>query len=186
MPEFYLLSAKQVLLSSRNPASNEKWDGIFHELTAEEIQQRYPEQIRLRERSGFYHCRAPGGENCPDVEMRIRSFSADLETLYGDRQVLVVGHENWFLLFQKIRRMLSVEDFLFLKQRGCKNCSITTYRRERGGNHRGGITPTPMTPRQERPHLVREKVILLGPGGELQKIAPPSESRLDSPGRLFV
>lgn len=106
---------------------NEKYDGIFHELTMAEINQRYPEQIRIRKKNGYYHHRAPGGENCPDVEMRIRSFISDLNTLYEGSRILVVSHGNWFLLMQKILHKMTVDEFLISKERDCKNCSVTRY-----------------------------------------------------------
>src|SRR3989344_1429628 len=38
---------------------DEKWDGIFHELSKADIEKCYPEQVRLRRRQGYYHYRAP-------------------------------------------------------------------------------------------------------------------------------
>ena len=106
---------------------DEKWDGIFHELSKAELQIRYPEQIRLRKRAGYYHFRAPGGESCPDVELRIRSFLQEYRTSDCE-QALVVGHGRWILLAQKIIQKLSVEQFLESKEReACQNCSVTTF-----------------------------------------------------------
>lgn len=106
---------------------DEKWDGIFHELSKAELQIRYSEQIRLRKRTGYYHFRAPGGESCPDVELRIKSFLN--EYLASDStQALVVGHGRWILLAQKIIQRLSVGQFLELKEHeACENASITTF-----------------------------------------------------------
>ena len=83
---------------------NEKWDGIFHSLHLNQIKERYPEQIDLKEKYGWYHYRPPGGESGPDVEMRIRSFLRDLveNQAYVGQQVIIVGHGNWFHLFEKI------------------------------------------------------------------------------------
>jgi len=109
---------------------DEKWDGIFHELTKAEIEGRYPEQIRLRKRSGYYHYRAPGGENCPDVEMRITSFVAEhLATPFGHAgYVCIVGHGRWFQIFQKLIHNLSVDEFLEHKKTVSNdNCAVTIY-----------------------------------------------------------
>ena len=106
---------------------DEKWDGIFHELSKEELKLKYPDQIRLRKRSGYYHYRAPGGQNCPDVELQIRSFILDHCTLNFDN-TLIVGHGRWFLLFQKILHDLSVEKFLDMKSNvKCDNASVSVY-----------------------------------------------------------
>ena len=104
---------------------DEKWDGIFHELSKSDIEKLYPEQLRLRKRSGYYHYRAPGGENYPDTEARIRSFINDPNL--DDKHVLVAGHGRWFLILQKMLHNLSVEQFLELKKKGVENCSVTEY-----------------------------------------------------------
>ncbi len=120
-------TGQQHLLTNQDARLDEKWDGIFHELSRVEIEQSYPEQIRLRNRAGYYHYRAPGGESCPDVELRIRSILSEIEEKYANKHVLLVGHGNWFLLFQKVRHTLSIPAFLELRQRGYKNCAVTTY-----------------------------------------------------------
>ena len=104
---------------------DEKWDGIFHELSKSDIERLYPEQARLRKRSGYYHYRAPGGQSCPDTEIRIRSFIYD--SVLDDKHVLVVGHGRWFMILQKILHNLSIEQFLELKKKGLENCSVTEY-----------------------------------------------------------
>lgn len=119
---------------------DEKWDGIFHELTMSEIEERYPEQIRLRDRSGYYHYRAPGGENCSDVELRITDFVRDLGRPnrlgrnFG-RQAgsigsigcrLILCHGRWFQIFKKVIHGLSVDEFLAKSSSG-SNCAVTVY-----------------------------------------------------------
>jgi len=117
---------------------DEKWDGIFHELSKKEVGERYPDQVRLRKRSGYYHYRAPGGESCPDVELRIRSF-VESELLFREgisansyREAggcdLIVCHGRWSQVFQKYWKGLSVEEFLHIKENSDNpNCSITIY-----------------------------------------------------------
>lgn len=109
---------------------DEKWDGIFHELCKADIEKYYPEQIRLRKRRGYYHYRAPGGENCPDAELRIRSFLSD--PLLKNKKILVVGHGRWAIIMYKILYNLTVEEFLKLKDSGLKdggteNCSVVEF-----------------------------------------------------------
>jgi 2,3-bisphosphoglycerate-dependent phosphoglycerate mutase len=121
-----------------DPRLDEKWDGIFHELSKKEVGEKYPEQVRLRKRSGYYHYRAPGGESCPDVELRIRSFVQNelllrqgtpaLPNGEADGCDLIVCHGRWSQVFQKYLRGLSVEEFLHIKEKSDNpNCSITIY-----------------------------------------------------------
>lgn len=104
---------------------DEKWDGIFHELPRSEIETVYPEEIMRREREGYCHYRAPGGESCPDVEVRIKSFLSD--PMVMGKNILIVGHGRWFVLFQKIMHDLTIEEFMILRDRGIDNCSVTEY-----------------------------------------------------------
>ena len=122
---------------------DEKWDGIFHELSKAEIELRYPDQLRLRKRSGYYHYRAQGGENCPDVEMRIISFLTEYFSTPDNGDGLIVGHGRWFLILQKLLHRLSVEQFLELKRKDeCENCSITAYQIDTDLS----VIPSPITP----------------------------------------
>lgn len=126
-----------------DPRLDEKWDGIFHELSKKEIEEKYPEQLRIRKRSGYYHYRAPGGESCPDVEFRILNFvEGELSQKRGGPDSLtrdlgwgsskgcdlIVCHGRWSQLCQKHLRGLSVDEFLRLKEKADNpNCSITIY-----------------------------------------------------------
>ncbi|MEI6843550.1 MAG: phosphoglycerate mutase family protein [bacterium] len=107
---------------------NEKWDGIFHDLSKSEITKRYPDQILLRKRAGYHMYRAPGGENVPDAEMRIISFLAEYMNMMIEKNVLVVGHGRWFQIFRKVFHGWSVEKFLEIKKtEEPKNCSVSMY-----------------------------------------------------------
>lgn len=107
---------------------DEKWDGIFHELSKDDLEKFYPDQVKIRKRSGWYHYRAPGGESGPDVELRIRSFIND-PVLTG-KKVLIVGHGRWQILLQKLLHNLTVEEFLKLKAQKIPNCSVIEYKKD--------------------------------------------------------
>jgi broad specificity phosphatase PhoE len=127
---------------------DEKWDGIFHELTKKEIENRYPEQLRLRKRAGYYHYRAPGGESCPDAELRIKSFIQEhlAEPFYPPGSpcyVMIIGHGRWFQIFQKIIHELSVEEFLTLKSTADNHpCAVTVYQ---ASTYRSGLESIPQS-----------------------------------------
>lgn len=103
---------------------DEKWDGVLHDLSKEEIEKYYPEQARLRERTGYYHHRAPGGQNCPDVELYVREFLRE----WGDYEgpLLVVGHGRWFQIFQRFIHRIPIQDFNE-QVKSVANCSLTIY-----------------------------------------------------------
>ncbi len=112
-----------------DPRLDEWWRGIWHSLSAENIERHYPAEKAVMEREGRYHYRAPGGESCPDVELRIRSFIATLRADWSYRNVFISGHGNWIILFDKIMRGLSVDEAMGrCKRHVVKNASVTAYR----------------------------------------------------------
>lgn len=103
---------------------NEKWDGIFHALSEEEIVQRYPDQVELKRKIGWYHYTAPGGENGPTVELRIHSFLRDL----SGQTVFIAAHGNWLHLLEKVARGLSWQEVEHRRREQCfPNCSLSEY-----------------------------------------------------------
>ncbi len=115
----------------RDSRLNEKWDGIFHDLTKAELEEKYKDQINLRKRTGYYLYRAPGGESCPDVEERVRSFIRDYWDIAVNQRLLVSGHGRWFLVFQKVVHRWTVEEFLERKKKDeCANCMVAYYSQE--------------------------------------------------------
>jgi broad specificity phosphatase PhoE len=105
---------------------NEKWDGVFHELSKDEVAQRYPEQLRLRNRSDYYHFRPIGGENCPDVELRARSLLTEIRQS-PDCGWLLVVHGRWLQVVNRMLHNIPVDTFLDTLRNAPKNCSVTVY-----------------------------------------------------------
>lgn len=102
----------------------EQQRGIWHQMPRAEIEKAFPTEIARSELEGYYHYRPLGGENWPDVELRIRSWMRDVERdllanfltgrtgdhltrLNSTKTVLIVGHGHWFSVFA---RLLSGED----------------------------------------------------------------------------
>ena len=109
---------------------NEKWDGIFHSIAKEDATIRYPEQIEIQRKYGWYHYSPPGGENGPTVELRIRSFFTDIWQcgLYESRTLVIGAHGNWLNLFEGVACNLpwqQVEENR--KTRTFPNCSISVF-----------------------------------------------------------
>lgn len=105
--------------------------GIYHALTKSQIESIYPTELQRKDREGLYHYRPLGGENWPDVELRARSFIDSLKEDYHGKNVLVVMHGFWMLMFQHIHEEFSIPEALDRyagKGRGMfENASITTY-----------------------------------------------------------
>lgn len=104
--------------------------GIYHHMSREEIAAKYPEELARRDREGLYHYRPPGGENWPDVEMRIHSFLGTLARDYVGRRVLVVTHGHWLALLRKVAHGQSAADAEAAYRAGTSvppNASVTEY-----------------------------------------------------------
>lgn len=107
---------------------DEWWRGIWHTMTSEEIDRYYPLERKIMSREGWYHYRAPGGQNGPDVELQIRSFLNDF--LFGAYRhygsILISGHGKWGIMFWKAITGASVgEAEYYWKQTPFGNCSIS-------------------------------------------------------------
>ncbi|MEK7642252.1 MAG: histidine phosphatase family protein [Patescibacteria group bacterium] len=117
----------QVIEDSR---LNEKWDGILHSLSKEEIEAKYPEQIDLRKKYGWYHYKPFGGENGPDVEVRIKSLLQDITSvpMHIGKTIVLCSHGNWQLLFEKIALGQSAKEVEEARENNpIPNCAISIY-----------------------------------------------------------
>ncbi len=103
--------------------------GIWHTMTMEQVKLRFPEEIERKEKEDLYHYRPLGGENWPDIELRIQSFLDMLQRDCGGKKILVVTHGHWLILFQKIMQSLSIEEAMRQLDQGVfKNASVMAYR----------------------------------------------------------
>jgi len=93
-----------------DPRLGEAQRGIWHALTHAEIDQYYPVERIRKKREGVYHYRPPGGENWPDVELRIHSFLGTLARDCAEKSVLIVVHGHWHILFEKLIHHFSAEE----------------------------------------------------------------------------
>jgi len=102
--------------------------GIWHTMTKAQIAERFPEEIDRKEREGLYHYRPWGGENWPDVEMRIHSIRETLRRDYSGKTVYICGHGAWFNLFQKDNDRFSIAEALRRHEEGTvENASVTIF-----------------------------------------------------------
>ena len=118
-----------------DPRLAEGQRGIWHTMTEEEIRVNFPGEIERKEREGLYHYRAPGGENWPDIELRIHSFLGTLNRDYDNMKVLIVVHGHWLILFRRLVHHFSIVEAVEKdKMAVAKNASVTLYK---GLRHKG-------------------------------------------------
>jgi broad specificity phosphatase PhoE len=103
--------------------------GMWTNATEEEVQKLMPWEIRRRDEQGSYHYRPMGGENIPDVEQRVREFRRSIHSNYSEKTIVIVGHSQWILLWQKIVHGWSMEETMkrFDVQDWVANASVTIY-----------------------------------------------------------
>jgi len=102
--------------------------GIYHTMTHDEIEAKFPEELKRKEREGLYHYRPWGGENWADVELRIHSFLGTLSRDFEGQKVLVVVHGHWLVMLQKLLEHFPVEEALERYKTGIvKNASVNVY-----------------------------------------------------------
>ena len=112
-----------------DPRLAEAQRGIFHTMTKAEVQERFPEELERLKREGLYHYRPFGGENWPDVELRIHSFLGTLNRDCEGLDVVMVVHGHWLILLNRLLRHFTIEEAVQQYQRKVSaNASVTIYR----------------------------------------------------------
>lgn len=111
-----------------DPRLAEAQRGIWHTMTPDQVALRFPEEVARKEREGLYHYRPLGGENWPDIELRIHSFLGTMNRDYEDNDVEIVGHGHWIILFQRLIDRFSIDEAVRRYRAGSmENASITVY-----------------------------------------------------------
>ncbi len=118
-----------------DPRLAEAQRGIWHVMTQEQVEKSLPFEVIRKEREGLYHYRPIGGENWPDVELRIHSFLGTLFRDYGGKKVMMVVHGHWLILFQRLIEHFSIEEAVArYNGKVYANASVTIYRGVQGSN----------------------------------------------------
>jgi broad specificity phosphatase PhoE len=99
--------------------------GRLHFLNEEQIKKQFPYEHNARILEGEFYYRLLGGENYPDVGMRVMSFLDMLSRDYAGKNVLIVTHYFVYKMFRFWIERLGEEDILFLKD--VPNCGIQIY-----------------------------------------------------------
>lgn len=108
--------------------------GLMDGLSREGVRLKYPDEAIRRERDGKYWYRPPGGENRPDVRLRVHSFLDTLNRDYVGKRVLVVCHSVVVLAFRSLIERWGEEEYMQVdKEDDCKNCGLCRYVRNDKG-----------------------------------------------------
>ncbi len=111
-----------------DPRLAEAQRGIWHTMTEEEIRYRFPEEIERRDREGLYHYRPLGGENCPDIELRIHSFLGTMNRDYDGQDAILSVHGQWEIYLQRLVHHFSIDEAIKrYHERTAENASVTIY-----------------------------------------------------------
>ncbi|WIX77807.1 histidine phosphatase family protein [Amycolatopsis carbonis] len=122
--------------------------GVLDLLTSHGVAERWPDELRRKQRLGKFYYRPPGGESWADVVLRVRSLLAELSTETPGLRVLFVAHEMTVFALRYVLESVPEQELLATAVRtDVPNGSVTAW--ERG--HDGGFR---MTVAQDVGHLV--------------------------------
>jgi probable phosphoglycerate mutase len=101
--------------------------GEFEMMTRAAIARRFPEEARRAE-GGEHRYRPPGGESFADIEVRLASFLADLNSAYAGRRVIAVAHDAVVLMMRAVIEELDWDGVLRVSTGdSVRNGSITRF-----------------------------------------------------------
>ncbi|MFI5607819.1 histidine phosphatase family protein [Amycolatopsis sp. NPDC051903] len=121
--------------------------GVLDLLTSRGVAERWPDELRRKQRLGKFYYRPPGGESWADVVLRVRSLLADLSAETPGQRVLFVAHEMTVFALRYILEAVPERELLAAAARtDVPNASVTTWERGLEGGYR-------MTLAQETGHL---------------------------------
>ncbi|HWD01745.1 MAG TPA: histidine phosphatase family protein [Amycolatopsis sp.] len=121
--------------------------GVLDLLTSHGVAERWPDELRRKQRLGKFYYRPPGGESWADVVLRVRSLLAELSAETPGQRVLLVAHEMTVFALRYVLEAVPEPDLLSTAANTeVPNGSVTAWERGREGGFR-------MTLGQETGHL---------------------------------
>jgi broad specificity phosphatase PhoE len=104
--------------------------GIMDGIDRATFRKLFPSEADRRERDGKYYYRPPGGENRPDVRLRVHSVLDTLNRDYVGMKVLIVCHSVVVLAFRSLIERWEEDEYLQVdREDDVKNCGLTIYDR---------------------------------------------------------
>lgn len=103
--------------------------GIWHAMPEHAIDAHFPYERARRDKEGIYYYRPFGGENWPDLEIRIHSFIETLFRLHRGQRVLLCVHGHWHMAFERIMHNFSTDELIRrYREDVAPNGSVTVYK----------------------------------------------------------
>lgn len=103
--------------------------GAWEMLTTAALRRRFPEEMARRDHVGPFYFRPPGGENFPDVALRVRSLLRDALPAAAGRHLLIVAHDAVVLMLRMIFDGLDEPALTRIVDAGgaIGNCTVTRW-----------------------------------------------------------
>jgi probable phosphoglycerate mutase len=102
--------------------------GLMDGLNREGVRLKYPDEAARRDRDGKYWYRPAGGENRPDVRLRVHSVLDTLNRDYVGLRVLIICHSVVVLAFRSLIERWGEEQYMQVDQEDdVVNCGLTRY-----------------------------------------------------------
>jgi len=109
--------------------------GAWEMLTTAALRRRYPEEMARRDHVGPFYFRPPGGENFPDVALRVRSLLREALPAAQGRHLLIVCHDAIVLMLRLILDELDEPTLTRIVDAGgaIGNCTVTRWTADAAG-----------------------------------------------------
>lgn len=106
--------------------------GSWEMLTTAALRRKFPEEMARRDHIGPFYFRPPGGENFPDVALRVRSLLRDALPAAAGRHLLIVAHDAVVLMLRMIFDGLDEPALNRIVDAGgaIGNCTVTRWTAE--------------------------------------------------------
>jgi len=103
--------------------------GDLELMTSAAVAAQFPDEARRRAAAGEYRYAPPGGEAFADIEVRLRSFLADLNRDRAGKRVAVVAHDAVVLMMRAVIESLTWDEVLEMERAAgaVRNASITRF-----------------------------------------------------------
>jgi probable phosphoglycerate mutase len=106
----------------------EKEYGIWNTYSQDEMKVQHGYENQRRKDEGRFYYRPIGGENIPDVKLRVHQMLGDICYRFGGRRVVLVSHALTILAIRSVLENWSPEEFVSKDVKNdVRNCCVISY-----------------------------------------------------------